>query len=329
MKPLFFFCLLLLTIAGSAQGPYVFYSADSVIIQTTTGRTPIAKSAIGDKKVQLLIEYSGIKQPVPVILDKDRGNEPSIFTTNEKLLVLSDIEGEFDGFRKLMLQHGVMDSMFNWTFGKNHLVLVGDHFDRGNDVIPYLWLLYRLDRESRLHGGYVHVILGNHDIMNLNGDFRYVQPKYFEEAKSIGKEYHDLFTSDTELGRWLRTKNIIEKINDRLFVHAGISPEVNKLGMTIEQINNACRPWFDQRQVPDSVAIFFDGATSPFWYRGYFKDPQATEEQINETLQLFGVKQIVVGHTIVPKIQSLYNNKVLAVDVNHHLGVHEAILLAD
>ncbi len=65
------------------------------------------------------------------------------------------------------------------------------------------------------------------------------------------------------------------------------------------------------------------------WYRGYFKDPQATEEQINETLQLFGVKQIVVGHTIVPKIQSLYNNKVLAVDVNHHLGVHEAILLAD
>ncbi len=72
---------------------------------------------------------------MPVILDKDRGNEPSIFTTNEKLLVLSDIEGEFDGFRKLMLQRGVMDSMFNWTFGKNHLVLVGDHFDRGNDVI--------------------------------------------------------------------------------------------------------------------------------------------------------------------------------------------------
>ncbi len=56
----------------------------------------------------------------------------------------------------------------------------------------------------------------------------------------------------------------MEKINDRLFVHAGISPEVNKLGMTIEQINNACRPWYDQRQVPDSVAIFFDGATSPF-----------------------------------------------------------------
>ncbi|HJU46374.1 MAG TPA: hypothetical protein VJ647_06285 [Chitinophagaceae bacterium] len=44
-------------------------------------------------------------------------------------------------------------------------------------------------------------------------------------------------------------------------------------------------------------------------------DPEATEAQVDETLSLYGCKKIFVGHTIVPSIRSLYDGKVMAVDL--------------
>ncbi len=41
-----------------------------------------------------------------------------------------------------------------------------------------LWLIYSLEEKAKAAGGYVHFILGNHEIMNMQGDFRYVQDKY-------------------------------------------------------------------------------------------------------------------------------------------------------
>ncbi len=165
--------------------------------------------------------------------------------------------------------------------------------------------------------------------MNLSGDLRYVQPKYFEAAKSMNRDYMELFSKNTELGRWLRTKNIMEKINDRLFVHGGISSEFASMRLNINQSNAICRDYYDRPdlQKKEPLNIFFGGQTSPFWYRGYLKAPLATDALVDSTLALYDVKQIVVGHSIVPNIQTLYNGKVMAVDVNHHEGKDEAILL--
>ena len=87
------------------------------------------------------------------------------------MFVLSDIEGEFAAFKSLMQGNGIMDQNYKWTFGDGHLVICGDLFDRGNRVTEYLWLLYKLEDEAKAQGGYVHVILGNHDIMNLKRRF--------------------------------------------------------------------------------------------------------------------------------------------------------------
>jgi hypothetical protein len=51
-----------------------------------------------------------------------------------KMLILSDIEGNFGAFRKLLQANHVIDDNFNWTFEKNHLVLIGDFVDRGTMV---------------------------------------------------------------------------------------------------------------------------------------------------------------------------------------------------
>ena len=84
-------------------------------------------------------------------------------------------------------------------------------------VTQTLWLIYHLENQAEKAGGKVHFILGNHDLMNMNNDFRYVRKKYFTNAELMNVPYIDLYKPKTELGEWLETKNIVEKIGDYVF----------------------------------------------------------------------------------------------------------------
>jgi len=317
------------------DGPYVLYRGDTIVLSSVVRGTAIRNVYPLTKKGELEVPVCFAAQPewdFKVKLRQEVVTEPSDFAQPEKLFFVSDVEGEFAGFRRLLLAAGVMDEKYNWTFGKGHVVLCGDLFDRGEQVPETIWLIYKLEALAKSAGGYVHTILGNHDIMNLSGDLRYVQPKYFQSAKLMGLDYLSIFGVDSELGRWLRSKNTIEKIGDNLCAHAGIAPQLNRLGMSLQQINDKCRPYYDKARstieaAGEDVSIFFSGSTSAFWYRGYFHEPKATEAEVDETLRLYGVKRIVVGHTIVPgNVGFYYGGKVLGLDVNAHQGDHQGAL---
>ncbi|MBS1663765.1 MAG: metallophosphoesterase [Bacteroidetes bacterium] len=331
--------LLGVTFCASAQtlddGPYVFYKGDSIEVLSVNDGV-LRRSAFlptPDYRLELPVNFrEHTEWNFTVNLQDSLRVEPSEFPQPEKMLVLSDVEGEFEAFRKLMIANDVMNEQYQWTFGKGHLVICGDLFDRGEQVTEFLWLLYKLEPEARKAGGYVHVILGNHDIMNLGGDVRYVQPKYMESADRMGTEYIYLYRDHSELGRWLRTKNIVEKIGRGLYLHAGISPQVLRLGLTASKINALVRPYYDKSQTrivyqDTTLAALFDGNTSPFWYRGYFATTPQTERLVDETCKFFDVGLIAVGHTIVyDNISFYFGRKVLGLDVDQHDGDHQAVL---
>jgi hypothetical protein len=330
---LIFFLLLLGTwklIAQAApdtlleDGPYLFYKDGKAIVKSISSGKVITYGAD-------LIAVKFQEHPswnFEVKLKPELVNEPSAYPAADKLLVLSDIEGEFAAFRSLLIANKVMDEHYNWLFGNGQLVIDGDLFDRGNEVPQYLWLLYKLDKEARKKGGYVHTLLGNHDIMNLSGDLRYLEAKYLKSAKVLGVPYMDFYTAQTELGRWLRTKNVIEKIGDKLFMHAGMSPKINALQLSIDDLNRKCRAYYgiDRHKLPEDLGVFF-GADAPFWYRGYFMAPKATMATVDSTLHLYDCKQIIVGHTIIDKnVTMYYQGKVIGVDVDEHAGHRGAAL---
>jgi hypothetical protein len=118
-------------------------------------------------------------------------NENSIFPMPEKLIAISDIEGNFAAFRDFLINNGVINNENQWVFGSGHLVLNGDFFDRGLNVTECLWFIYHLEQEAVKNGGYVHFILGNHEIMNMNDDIRYVRNKYTETSKFLGEDYRE------------------------------------------------------------------------------------------------------------------------------------------
>lgn len=66
------------------------------------------------------------------------------------------------------------DEGLNWVGGAAHLVLCGDLVDRGPRDREVVDLVRRLQTQARLAGAEVHALLGNHEVMNLVRDFRYV-----------------------------------------------------------------------------------------------------------------------------------------------------------
>jgi len=324
---------------GITDGPYVFYAkgtvyVKSVMLNNDNPRTTLDSFKIAEKH-QHLLQIHLDQHPewdFTVKLNDNNLSRTAIFKGADKLLVLSDIEGEFEPFRNLLLAAKVIDEKYNWTFGKGKLIVAGDLFDRGRQVCQFLWLLYKLEDEARAKGGDVNVILGNHDIMNLSGDFRYVDPVYQTDANLMNETYASLYVSGSELGQWLRSKNIIEKVGDFLVTHGGISQVINNLHLPLDSINTRCRPFYTLANRLDKITDkpmlpYFSGKDSPFWYRGYFMEPKATQAQVDSTLSIYKAKKIIVGHDIIDHVHSFYQGKVIGVDVNEHENSHEALLI--
>ena len=321
------------------DGPYVQYKNDQVlakyIIQANGEKIVRTDSVAASQKNSLSLKV-GTDVPgefFQVQLKQQLQDEKSEYKKVDKLFVLSDIEGNFTAFKKLLQWNGVIDSNYNWSFGKGHLVLVGDFFDRGEMVTEVLWLIYSLEEKAKAAGGYVHYILGNHEIMNLSGDLRYVRPKYLNNATILNEKYESMFNESTELGRWLRTKNVVEKINNIVFTHGGISADMNRMELDIADINKMARPFYADStyKYPNSQTEIIYSDLGPFWYRGYYTgNDKITSSQIDSSLSLFNIRHIVTGHTIVADTISVwYGGRILNTDVHHAEGISEALFIED
>lgn len=311
------------------DGPYVFHEADKSKSFYFTGDAFTDKDFTQSAPPTLSVQTDS-ESTFTVSLKKTLQTEPTEFPAAEKLLALSDIEGNFGQFRKLLQANKIIDDQYNWTFGNGHLVFAGDMFDRGKQVTECLWLIYSLEEKAKAAGGYVHFILGNHEIMNLQGDHRYVEDKYKQNADRLDETYKYFYTQKTELGRWLRTKNVVEKIGSLLFAHGGISSKINQSNLTISRINELARPWYDQAKndyKDQDLNLVMSTGYGPFWYRGYYANLPITK-LVDSILQKFDVQHIVTGHTIVADtISTHYNNKVINTDTRHAKGMSEALLV--
>ena len=337
MKKYQFMLLLLLSCSGTTfaqDGPFVTYAGGQVLVTLIKYQYGFLQAQTSSYAYKAGLTLPVIPQGHPewsfsVKLRDTLTNDPVSYAIRGKCLFISDIEGEFANFRKLLLAAGVINQTYEWTYGTGSLIIPGDLFDRGTDVVPELWLLYKLEDEAKAAGGSCQVILGNHDIMNLSGDHRYTDAKYFKEAWLLGTDINGLFGKDTELGRWLRSKNVIEKCGDVLVMHGGMSPAILQKSYSLEQLNDLTRPWYDAawKSIPDSLQLLF-GNDALFWYRGYFMGQKATMGEIDNTLRQYNCKYILVGHTIVKwNIASYYGGKVIGIDVDEHTNHTEGALL--
>jgi len=231
-----------------------------------------------------------------------------------KIFAISDVHGVYDVMRDLLIANKVIDAQNRWTFGKGHLVILGDVADRGDQVTQAYWLIRVLENSARRAGGAVHMLIGNHELMMLTGDFRYVNPIYMNQADGM-PGLAQLYGTQSEIGRWLRSRPLMMKLGDILFLHGGVSPEFLARGLDITAANKGRR--FTPRGERDDVNAFLLGSSGPLWYRGFIPGDRRdtiSETDLDRILAHFKVRRIAVGHTTVDNVTALYNGKVLAVD---------------
>jgi hypothetical protein len=92
-----------------------------------------------------------------------------VWTGVEKVVAVGDLHGDFENFCLILRGAGVTDDSLRWKAGGTHLVQLGDIMDRGPGARAIFDLLMRLEKEAQAAGGMVHVLLGNHEEMNITG----------------------------------------------------------------------------------------------------------------------------------------------------------------
>ena len=190
------------------------------------------------------------------------------FSDVERIVAIGDVHGAYDALVTTLQEAGVIDKNLAWSGGKTHLVSTGDLVDRGAESRRVMDLMMRLEQEAPLAGGRVHQLLGNHEVMNLIGDLRYVvdeeyaafrdiesteererwyqrfrhgKPDWSNEV-SLRRDFDKLappgyfghrgaFRSNGYYGKWLLTKPFMIVINDIAFVHGGAPAFVGEQGL--------------------------------------------------------------------------------------------------
>jgi hypothetical protein len=284
----------------------------------------------GDEPV--VVRYGARDDPADrheTALRPARPRRPGVsFPAVDSILVVSDVHGELDTLRAVLRSARVIDAQDRWSGGRVHMVVAGDLTDRGADVTAVLWLLYRLEAEAERAGGRLHVVLGNHEVMVMLADLRYVHPKEAALARAHGVPYDRMFDPRRSiLGRWLVSKPAIVRIGDLLFAHGGVSRDY--VGYTLQSFDDSLAAftgeelfyrWADSTFAtpPDTLGVrrrnaFFNGERSVFWYRGYAESDTLSAE-LTAVLSRFGARTHVIGHTPGPTIRERYDGSVILVN---------------
>ncbi|KAH9662090.1 Shewanella-like protein phosphatase 1 [Citrus sinensis] len=128
------------------------------------------------------------------------GNPPTFVSApGRRIVAVGDLHGDLDQARCALAMAGVLssDGLDLWTGGESVLIQLGDVLDRGEDELAILSLLRSLDMQAKAEGGAVFQVNGNHETMNVEGDFRYVDSGGFDECSDF-LEYLNDYENDWE-----------------------------------------------------------------------------------------------------------------------------------
>ncbi len=259
----------------------------------------------------------------------------------QRIVAFADLHGDFDATRRALLLAGAIDEDNHWIGGEMIVVQTGDMLDRGDGEQAILELFEDLAVEANAAGGELHVLLGNHELMNVAGDFRYVTPggyadfedalEYDPDDPALAKfEPHQrararAFLPGGPFALKLANYNVVLVLGDNVFVHGGLLPMHIEYG--IDRMNRETKAWLrGESEAPE----FLRGSKSPVWLRLYSRDAdEDAARTLHETLALIPAKRLLMGHTVQKNgIQFVCDGAAYCLDVgmaSHYGGSVEVL----
>jgi hypothetical protein len=226
----------------------------------------------------------------------------------QRVVAIGDLHGDLAATRAALRAAGAIDGADHWSGGALVVVQTGDVLDRGDDEHAILDLIARLEIEARAAGGAFVALLGNHELMNAAGDFRYVTPAGFHDfdgvagaaAPAAAGASADQRNRVAALGpggsyaRRIAQHAVVAIVGDTVFSHAGV---LGDWAGRVDDVNQATRCWLDGQASEPPPALTADD--SPVWTRAAGM-PSVDCGQVQAALAALHVQRMVVGHTVQP-----------------------------
>ncbi|MBM3311411.1 MAG: hypothetical protein FJY80_07880 [Candidatus Aminicenantes bacterium] len=259
------------------------------------------------------------------------------FSGVSKVVAVGDLHGAYDAFVEILKgtkMVEVREGEIHWAGGTSHLVQLGDVMDRGKAPRKIFDLIALLEGEALVAGGRVHMLIGNHEEMNIMelsfevpGNVTIEQFKEFMPAKfvrdkerefrraagsegdtepywdellkdpSARQRYYDEFNRD--YGRWIARHNAVVKVNDVVFVHGGLNESYSTY--PCRSLNAILSNELDQ-WIRGDRSFFLRLAHNeqgPLWYRSLAmpESEDLLKDEVGRTLKNLGARAMVIGHT--------------------------------
>jgi hypothetical protein len=269
------------------------------------------------------------------------------------IVAIGDVHGDYDNFKKVLTDAGLIDRQGNWIAGDTRFVQLGDLPDRGPDTDKIIEQMQKLQRQAAKDGGEVFALIGNHEAMNIYGDLRYVHPGEYEALKGrnsrrLRSRYYDaeivrltaadkgFVASNAFEKQWLQSHPLgyaehriawspEGKFGSWVIANRAIA-KVDRtlflhggvspklLGMSIDEINGQVQRELSG-DLPEELGLS-EADDGPLWYRGLASnDEQLEAPHVDAVLAAFDVDRIVIGHTPgLGTIVPRFGGKVLIID---------------
>jgi len=236
----------------------------------------------------------------------------------DRLIVIGDLHGDIKRLKDILVNASIINNRLEWIADPPRTIVVqvgdqvdslnrnpdADNWEKLNDIC-LLHFTHSLDLIARAKGGMFISMIGNHELMNIMGNFSYVS------QKSMVDNRIDMFKPKGNLSTLLAHRPLVLKIGNLFFCHAGITKDhleiLNKHQKPLSYLNDIWKRYMLHNEVEESDKEIFENIiVQPekgiLWTREL-----GTEEDISYVLNNLECQYIFIGHTAVNKISLLFN----------------------
>jgi hypothetical protein len=262
------------------------------------------------------------------------------FPAPPRLVAVGDLHGDWAAARAALRLAGASSDDGHWMGGGLVVVQMGDLIDRGDDDRRVLDWFADLAGEADRAGGHLYQLNGNHELMNVAGDLRYVTepslaafadvsfvepaPDSIERLPRVARGRLAAFLPGGRYARRLATHPCVILVGDTVFAHAGVrARDPNALA----RLNTDVSRWMRGEAAMPPEAQEQEG---PLWTRRFGEaSPEACAE-LDQVLAAVGARRMVVGHTVQENgIAPACDGRLFRVDVGlsrHRPGIPVQVL---
>ena len=239
----------------------------------------------------------------------------------DRLVIIGDIHGDIKRLKNILIDAKIINNNIEWIAQPQNTIVIqmGDQIDSLNRVEDNDWEIIEdievlkftdlLDKIAMSKGGKVISIIGNHEFMNILGNYTYVSKKSIENNE---KRRRALFKPGGTLSTLLSNRPIIVKIGSFLFCHAGLKVShlfiLQKYNKDIFYLNSLWKKFalttnIDNKEDSEMFSKIILDDDGILWTRNL-----DTRDELNILLNSLNCNYMFIGHNVVDTVKFVNNN---------------------